>query len=162
MEILATVGSAAGSKLEDLGVQLALLAGIALFLGSLRLILAKRTRQRVLLAVGLLLFAVGFALQSMERLEVMQLDYYPGWKADMDRIFLEEDPDLEFSEDDMDVELGEPAWWEGVVWWGQRIARVLGLGLAITGFVFDGRWLLQQGQGRKAKTKPTRKRAARS
>ena len=160
MEILATVGSAAGSKLEELGVQLALLAGIALFLGSLRLLLAKRTRQRALLAVGILLVAVGFTLQGMERLEVMQLDYYPGWKADMDRIFLEEDPDLEFSEDDMDVDLGESAWWEGVVWWGQRIARLLGLGLAIAGFVLDGRWLLQQGRGRERN--PKRKRAARS
>lgn len=147
---MATVESEAGAKLDEIGMQLMLLGAVALFLGALRLFLSNRTRARVFLATGLLCFALGLVPETFEELGALELNYYPGWRTDLDETFLKIDPDLEFSDDDLEVGFGEPAWWEGTLWWGQRVARVLGLGLAATGFLLDGRWLLRQ-KGRKAK-----------
>jgi hypothetical protein len=156
--LLGTVGSEAGAKFYEFGVQLGALAGVALFLGSVLLYRADRSRARLVLMAGLLLFAVGWALKSLEHLDVTKISYFPGWKADRDQIFLEEDPDLEFSEDDLGDGLGSPAWWEGPAWWGQRLALFIGAGLAVVGFALDGRDVLREGPRRTGKA---RKRVAR-
>jgi len=151
---LATVESVAGTRLSEIGAQLAMLGAVALFVGGVCLRLAGATAARTILMAGLLLFALGLSVRSLEHLGAFQLNYYPGWKADLEETFLETDPHLEFSNEDLEVDFGEPAWWEGIAWWGQRAARLLGLGLAVTGFFLDGRWMLQQGG-------PKRRRAAR-
>ena len=151
---LATVGSEAGAKLYEIGIQLGLLGSVVLFLGALRLFIASRSRARTLLVAGLLLFALGQTVRTLEHLGALQLNYYPGWKEDLDETFLHLDPELEFSDDDLEVGFGTPAWWEGLVWWAQRVGRMLGLGLAGTGFFLDGRWVMQGGD--KERKRPTR------
>lgn len=77
VEVLADSG--AGAKMMELGAQFALLGGWALVFGALRLCLAGRSRQRVMLLVGLIVFALGLTAQSLGRLHLVELNYYPGW-----------------------------------------------------------------------------------
>lgn len=153
---LATAGSEAGSGLARIGMQLALLGGIALFLGALRLWWADRTRPRLFLVVGLGLFAVGLAAQNLERLGLFETSYYPGWKADRGHDAYEKDGDVVYTEEDMAYAFAEPRWWEGTMWWGQRFARLLGMSIAILGFVLDGRVALAGRRGRPKKKKRAR------
>ena len=154
--ILATVGSGASAKLSEVGMQLAMLGGVALFLGAIRLYLANRTPVRLLLLVGMLLFAVGGIFRTFEVRGVMPGKYYPGWKADMEQQLLIDHADFEYSEDDLETYDPTPAWWEGVLWWSQRLGLVLGAGLAGVGLVLEGRGLSQPA---KRTTKRTAKRA---
>ncbi|MDE0595010.1 MAG: hypothetical protein OSB65_07165 [Roseibacillus sp.] len=156
--LFATGGSEVGSELDRFGIQLALIAGVALFLGALRLWRAEGTRARLVLVVGLGLFALGMGAQNLERLGLYETSYYPGWKAEMEHDLYVLDVDVVYSEEDMGHEFVGPRWWEGSVWWGQRLARLGGMVLAIMGFVLDGREALGKCSGRPGK----RKGAARS
>lgn len=154
--LLGTVESAAGSPIMEVGLQLALLGSVALFLGSLRLLHAQRRPSRFVLTLGLALFAAASTVLHLEKLEVIVVDYYPNWEADREQIFYDEDPGLVFSEDDLEVTLEPPAWWEALAWWGQRLCWLGGTALATAGFALDGRALLgapQRGRSRKGKAR---------
>lgn len=148
----------AAAMLSEAGGQLSLVGGIALVLGGVRLWGARRTRAALVLMVGLLCFGLGMASRSMERLALVELNYYPGWKADMERVLGEDHADFEYSEEDLETDSGEPRWWEGFSWWGQRLAIMIGAVMAGTGFVLEGRVLLFEG---KPKRQTKSKRAAR-
>lgn len=156
--LLGTVESAAGARLTALGLQLALLGGVALFLGGIRLYAAERRFGRRVLVVGLGFFALGGGLRSMEGLGLLQLDYYPGWRTDFEDVLLEDHADMEFSEDDLEAGDPTPAWWEGLVWWTQRLGLVLGAGLGAVGLVADARFVLREGRPR---SRPNRTSKAR-
>ena len=133
-----------------------MVGGIALFLGALWLWKARRNRGTLTLMIGLLLFGLGQAGKSLERMALVELNYYPGWKADMEEVLGEDHADFAYSEDDLETDSGEPRWWEGFYWWGQRMGILIGVVMAGMGFVMEGRASLSGG-----KAKPKRKRAVR-
>ena len=148
-EFLASEGGGAVARLGSFAAQLNMLAGIALFLGALRLWFANRSRARLLLMVGMLLVAVGLSTRSAVEVGLVELDYYPGWKADMDQVLGEDHATFEYSEEDMETRSGVPRGWEGPYWWGQRGGLLLGCVLALISFGLEAK----QGY------KPTRKKA---
>jgi hypothetical protein len=136
LEVVAMVSDPTAEKLGSFGVQLGLLGVIALFLGALRLLLAKRTRGRLVLAIGALLLAAGFAVETAEYFGVYEQGYYPGWNEE----------EFHFQEEDGTViEIPTPSWSEALAWWGARLLRITGFAMAATGFVMDGRWVLRNG-----------------
>ena len=137
VEVLADSG--AGAKMMELGAQFALLGGWALVFGALRLFLAGRSRQRVMLLVGLIVFALGLTAQSLGRLHLVELNYYPGWKTDMDEVLGVDHADHAYAGDDLKAGPFEPQEWEGAYWWSQRIFLLVGALTAGAGFVFEGR-----------------------
>lgn len=160
--LVAAVGGGAAARLDEIGMLLAPAASALLFVGALFFYLACRSPARLLLVAGMFLFAAGVALRSVEqsttlgRLGVAQLSYYPGWRTDLEEIFLAEDPGLEFSDDDVAFEFPDPAWWEAAWWWGQRLGLLLGAGLAAGGSLVEAR--TTPGKARRTK-QAARKRA---
>lgn len=137
-ELWATSVEPAAMKLADFAVQLRLLGAIALFCGALRFFLAGRTRGRLFLLAGTLLFGFGITIESLEILGLYEQYYYPGWDREEFRI-MDEDGRL--------IEVPTPPWWQMLLWWLARLARVSGLVTAAVGFVMDGRWMLQGAPG---------------
>ena len=100
-----------------------------------------------LLAISLLAFALGLTAQSLVRLNAVELNYYPGWKADMDQILGEDHAEFEYSEDDLAIGPVGPREWEGPYWWGQRLGLFLGSLAATGGFLLMGREALAEKSG---------------
>lgn len=146
--LMGMVESAAGSRLSGLGVQLGMLGGVVLALGALVLFLVQRNRARLVLLAGFALFAAGGSLRGLEELGVMALNYFPGWEEDVHQVLHLDHAEFEYGEDDLATDDPEPAWWEGLLWWGQRFGLVLGAGLATVGLVMEGRGCLQGSRGR--------------
>ncbi|MED5417089.1 MAG: hypothetical protein VYA27_00215 [Verrucomicrobiota bacterium] len=141
MEVLAT------AKLAETGAQLTLLGGWALVFGALRMWSARRTGLRLFLMISLVAFALGLTAQSLVRLHAVELNYYPGWKADMDQILGEDHAEFEYSEDDLAIDPVGPREWEGPYWWGQRLGLFLGSLAATGGFLLMGREALAEMSG---------------
>ncbi|MDP7496721.1 MAG: hypothetical protein QGI77_09820, partial [Roseibacillus sp.] len=97
--------------------------------------------------ISLLAFALGLTAQSLVRLNAVELNYYPGWKADMDQILGEDHAEFEYSEDDLAIEPVGPREWEGSYWWGQRLGLFLGSLAAAGGFLLMGRETLAERPG---------------
>ena len=144
MEVLAT------AKLAETGAQLTLLGGWALVFGALRIWRARRTGLRLFLMLGVVAFALGLTGQSLVRLNAVELNYYPGWKADMDQVLGEDHAEFEYSVEDLAIGPVDPRQWEGAYWWGQRLCLLLGSMGAAGGFLLLGREALtgKSGSGR--------------
>ena len=137
MEVLAS------AKLAETGAQLTLLGGWALLFGALRMWRARRTGLRLFLMTGVVAFALGLTGQSLVRLNAVELNYYPGWKADMDQVLGEDHAEFEYSEEDLAIGPVDPRQWEGTYWWGQRFCLLLGSMSAAGGFLLLGREALR-------------------
>ena len=133
MEVLAT------AKLAETGAQLTLLGGWALVFGALRIWRTWRTGPRLFLMLGVAALALGLTGQSLVRLNAVELNYYPGWKADMDQVLGEDHAEFEYSVEDLAIGPVHPGQWEGPYWWGQRLCLLLGSMGAAGGFLLLGR-----------------------
>ena len=134
-ELFGATGGLLTQKLGELGVHLHLLGAIALFFGALRFLLAGRTISRWLLMLGAGLYSLGVTIDCLELLGLYEQRYYPGWESD----------DSVTPSDGEVLDLPRLRWWEGMLWWLARLARVVGLLAATAGFVMEGRSLLRGG-----------------
>lgn len=129
-ELVATVSVEGSEKWKDLAVQLSLLGTVAITLGALRLYLARRALARLLLVLGTVLYTLSVFVGVLQIYGKLELKYYPGWKEDIS------DPVEVLGLDPGDPFLDPtPAWWEGVVWWGEIVLSLGGLALGAAGFV---------------------------
>ena len=136
MVVLADSGAVA--RIMELGAQFALLGSWALVFGALRLWGAGRTRRRLILLVGLIVFAVGLTAQSLVRLQVVELNYFPGWETDMNEVLGVDHADHAYADDDLEAGPYEPQPWESAYWWSQRLFLLVGALAAGIGFVREG------------------------
>ena len=123
--LLATVGGEAADRLAGLGVQLAMVATVALFLGALRLMKVRGGKAPMVLAVGTLMLAIGVTMLVLEWTGVIELIYHPAWKED----YAAADAAMLDVMEEEDLYIPIPSWWEGPLWWGQRALRLVGMGM---------------------------------